>query len=1622
LVFFQPQKTAVFLVVLPEIHKFFSETSLRVVTLMFVYALSAPFCHIWEPATLEHYQNKWGVEKPTRAGYREAMTASDSLQEDPNREQDETEVTESKPRSAKRFLMFTATRFSFGLGILGLVGLAAWLSRNTLATMTIESFLRSKGVPADITIEKLQLGTAQIRNLRLGDAEKPNLFAEKTIITWRIDSKARLFIIDRLDVDGVTLRLGIDNTGKIDFGALAPLLTPSDGPKRSVVNGVTLSHAQVFLETPLGQAQANLKIWGGERDGWTGWSTITPPASLQLTDGGTSPFRPLPVGFAVRQRGADRIIGFSGRPTGQSFTYDGLSARGLIGDLTGQAILFEDKSLRIDTRPLNLRATELKGKGVAVAGLALQTNPVFWSHNGPWQTTGWGNFVANGSVERLKLARTDALPTGLSVGASQFRLGAARGQSGRMQLDYSLDAQAISGPLSGQRLRTSGNVATALVDMTQIATADLAGRSDVNASNIVIPKRLLGTGAANLPPQIGAIAASRLSGQGSFDFTYGQKGGQIRLAGPLRLSSASGARAVWTPRGRPAPSIVLANKPNGTSTLNAFGSGQLSTTLPGLGALDATIEGATYGPAGWAFVGRNIEARGFEAVARQFGVAASARLDRLNLTSGANGALSGQGRGQVSIIGAAGSPRAGRALLTFDGRATANAVSGTLSGPLEGFGTLLGLGGYGMRGGSLNLVGDASRRGSDWQMAARGRIAGAAFASQPLNLTAPNLNFDAAGRLSRSGGLSGRAQIAGRAAAASPGQTVRLGLGNIALDGQASFGGSLKAVTSTGSLTARVGRGEAAGFGINDAQTNLTYSGRFGPSGYDLRGTTITNLAQFQTDNRAGSISITNARAGGPFQLAGGDLASRAPFWDGRLQNRGAGHPIALRTDLDVVLGNLRTPDLQISQSRVTLPLRAALSSMGDWSATGRATGQIADLRAQTTTLSRMDVDTPFDVRASGNTISTSGTLKSRVSRAALDQTRLADLFVEGPFDGRIGDSGWRGGGNFNVRASSLTSGDTRLTGLVAQAPVRASSTADGISVTSSSCVTYRAGSGQFPGEASVGPVSGSLCPNSAGQLALLGGRTPRLYATTAFDPLTIQIGGPQGDQRIELGEINGTLGFKPNGGLALNFLASQFGFSLKLPDGTTATINAREAALDVTPVNGTVRLKGRIGRVSSIGLPVLISGGADADLLAGARGVSGSFGFDDVRVKDADKAQRFGEFRLVGAGNLSGNRITVAGDVQDPISNIKLADLVVDHNIASGGGRLALDATDLLMSPAPIDGRPGLDIADLIPPLRGVLTDMKGVINATTDIAWERNQPLVSGARIETKALDFGTLLGPVTALSGEVTLDDLLLVRSAGTQKLKIGSLNTGGIPVLDGTVLFALPGDNTLRLDDASWPFAEGKLSVRPATWAFRDGDQSFAIDVEDVDLAKLLRLTDVPNLEIDGKVSGVFPIEVRNGNVEIVGGRLRAREGGGMIRYTGPGAAPPPPPKGFWGRTRERIFGKPAPKGADLAIEALRALEYKILEITVNGRLSGELLMGVILEGANQQVLSGQPFKFNIKMNLPVGQLLDSLNSLPQAGQSAEVLAEIDRVLREDAAERARTMPSTPPPQPPPPPKP
>ena len=1468
-----------------------------------------------------------------------------------------------KSQSAKQFLLTSVTAVAVGICVVSALAIGVWLARKQVATTTIQGFLRSKGVTADIQIEKLQFNAAQIRDLRIGPANKPTLTADLTTLAWHYDSKARLFVIDSLKIDGAKIFLSINEAGQIDFGALKPFIVPSTGPKRSSINGVQLHDAIVTLNLPQGVGRARLSVWGGEVTGLRGRADVTLPAFYvvdpDLNDPGVS--APIRLGFATQQfkdsaGSAISDLGFALFPAGQHLRYQDFKVRDLRGAITGKVAFGPKGIMRVDTRAATLTAAALTGPGLRASSTQIQMTPVFWQQGRAWHTTGWGNGALLATLANVQLERAQ-----LSAQSTRFLVRAARSDSGRIQVDFQTDLRGLNGALKAGRGQIAGNITTTTRDLSKVMDGMLQGRSTVQITDAALPSALSRQIKGWAPGAIGALADDMITGQTALSYRYARGDGEIALAGPLLLTGASGVRASWTQNGGPAPALVFKSVKDAPLQADVVGSGRINVTIPKLGELQALIDGATASTSGtWALIGRYARVQSFSPAQ------SSLRLDRFEISSLQNGSPRGRASGQINIGGNASKGAIGQGVLSLDVAGDVNKITARLNGPMNGFGDLFGGSRNGIGQGSLNLDLNATRFGNAWLLMSSGRFTANTLATSAMNVSGIRLDLKASGRVNLTPNVppSVVAQVGLEGSATG----VRQGLGS----GARAFGGArfqtmtratgnLNRLALTGTFSGQAARSALMSYNFDNAATTIAYDSIFSGNGMQLIGATTSSLGRISqtTGVPTGRVDVRGLHVTGPVRISKGTSKANSalPFWSGVLSQAAS-----------------------TSQTNVTAQLRIKAQSI------------------------------------------------------AQGTTRISDVTLSGPLSAQTQTGaradGWRATSNMVFGARSLTAGDTILNGLTARGALSVSRLPNrGIGISSSKCVNFGARSGSFPGDARVDVVTGDLCPNAAGQLAVYTGSNFRIVATASLDPLSIQMGDRTRGQSIEISEVNGVFTNKPGGGVDLALLATQFGLSLKMPDGSTALVKANEAALDIIPQAGGIGLTGRIGQVSSIGLPVLLSGGATADLVVGTRGLNGTFNFDDIIVRDTEKLPRFGEVKLIGSGVLAGNQVTITSQVYEPVSNIKLARLNFGHNISDGSGNLVVDANDLLFSPNPVGPRRGLEIAALLPPLRGVVTDLVGVVNADANFAWARNAPIISRGNVNTKGVDFGILLGAVTGVSGDLSFDDLLSARTAGSQTIKVGMLNTGGIPIENGVVLFTLPGNNSLRLQDASWPFADGKLSVRPATWQFRDSAQNFSIDVEDVDLAKLLRLTNVPNLEIDGRVSGVFPIEVREGNVEIVGGRLKAREGGGVIRYTGPNPSPPAPPPSQTTRLRERLFGKPPPTGANLAIEALRALEYKILEITVDGRITGELKLGVILEGANQQVLSGVPFRFNIKMNVPIGQLIDNMGRLNNAGTSPQVLEEMDRLMREDAAGAATAPPipqqSSPPqpsPQPPSPPPP
>ncbi|OYU76773.1 MAG: hypothetical protein CFE32_08800 [Alphaproteobacteria bacterium PA3] len=747
--------------------------------------------------------------------------------------------------------------------------------------------------------------------------------------------------------------------------------------------------------------------------------------------------------------------------------------------------------------------------------------------------------------------------------------------------------------------------------------------------------------------------------------------------------------------------------------------------------------------------------------------------------------------------------------------------------------------------------------------------------------------------------------------------------------------------------------------------------------------------------------------------------------------------------DLDGQVGveAFRSPDLNVldltgglkGRARVgTLPSTTrsklgveelGLANLTNWDADLTFNGSVERVSAQGFGVRSGVLKAPITARGDGRSVEGNGQISLVAERLGFDDMHVDEVRADVPVQFSASPSRaqmWQANATMNASAASFTSGDSFVEGLRVNGPVQAGPADNGLGmlVRGDTCLALSAEQGRFPGDATVGPVKTSLCPDRLGRFASVTEDGLIIFADARFEPLELRLGALEDGRSLRLGAIRGD--FKPaaTGGWQLDLTSKEVGYTFKLPDGGFAELNAQDSTLRLTPDPSGMTLRGQLAGLRAKGLPVEISGTASADLAARRTGLVGSLAFENLLVRDVptffpaldengqqvERPARFGMLSLTGDGTINGSQIDIQSDISLAASGAFLARAILNHNAETGLGRLDALAETISFGQMPKDSsgvlkewnRP-LDADDIVPALQGVILDVVGDVSGSASMAWGPNQATVSDAKLSTANLDFLTMLGQVTNLTGDFSLDDLLKVRSAGQQGFTVAQFDPG-LPIEDVNVVFTLPGDNTLQLTDASWPFADGKLSVRPASWTFRDGDQSFAVDVEDVDLAKFLGLTKIPNLQIDGKVSGVFPIEARNGSVEIVGGRLQARDGGGKIRYTGPipGSDPKKPPKKLpW---YQRWFAPKQPTQAEIAAQALAGIEYEIDMITVDGRITGDLTLGVVLVGANPQVLSGVPIKVNVKATLPVGQITDMANAFFESATNADMLKELDKLDR------------------------
>lgn len=475
-----------------------------------------------------------------------------------------------------------------------------------------------------------------------------------------------------------------------------------------------------------------------------------------------------------------------------------------------------------------------------------------------------------------------------------------------------------------------------------------------------------------------------------------------------------------------------------------------------------------------------------------------------------------------------------------------------------------------------------------------------------------------------------------------------------------------------------------------------------------------------------------------------------------------------------------------------------------------------------------------------------------------------------------------------------------------------------------------------------------TLCPPAGGAILRSGPGGTRIAAGAP----SLDLSGRLGETPIRL--ASGPIGFAMPGDLAVRAIDVTLGPAATASRFRLANLTAR-IGKDVAG-----RFAGSDIRLAAVPLDLQEASGAWR--YAGGRLAIAEAAF---RLVDRQADARFQPLLAEGARlALADNRIVAEALLREPASRRAVVRTAIRHDLSTGRG----DA-DLFVDGIVFDKQLQPDALTRL--ALGIVANAEGALRGQGRIDWSPAKVSSSG-RFTTDSLDFAAAFGPVKGASGTIVFTDLLGLVTAPDQKLRIAAINPG-IEVTDGELSYELRPGMVLAVNGARWPFMDGALTLQPTQMVMGAAEtRRFTLIVEALDAARLVQRMEMGNLNASGVFDGKLPLVFDHDGGRITGGVLMSRPPGGNVSYVG------------------ELTYKDLSAMGNFAFDALRSVDYRRMQIDLDGALQGEIVTRVAFEGLSQgasakrnfltRKIARLPIRFQVNVRAPFFGLFGSVRSL------------------------------------------
>lgn len=475
-----------------------------------------------------------------------------------------------------------------------------------------------------------------------------------------------------------------------------------------------------------------------------------------------------------------------------------------------------------------------------------------------------------------------------------------------------------------------------------------------------------------------------------------------------------------------------------------------------------------------------------------------------------------------------------------------------------------------------------------------------------------------------------------------------------------------------------------------------------------------------------------------------------------------------------------------------------------------------------------------------------------------------------------------------------------------------------------------------------------TLCPGRDGAILRSDGRGTRLAAGTS----TLDLAGKLGTTPIRL--KSGAVGFAWPGALA----AKAIDVSLGDPAAPSSLKVGELKAMLGRKTTGT--FAGTELKLAAVPLDILDAGGSWS-FAGGDLAISGgAFRLEDRELDDRFKPLIARDAVL----SLHSTEFRAEAMLREPASDREIVLARITHDLDTARGHADLDVAGITF-----DKRLQPDTLSRL--AYGVIALARGRVSGQGVIDWNAST-VTSNGTFTTPSLDFAAAFGPVKGASGTVHFTDLLGLVTAPDQRIKLASINPG-IEVFDGEVSFELQGDNVLMVNGAHWPFIDGTMDLLPTRMVLGAAEvRRYTLKMDGINAAKFVQQLELSNISASGIFDGTMPLIFDEDGGRIEGGMLASRPPGGNISYVG------------------ELSYKDMGAMANFAFQALRSLDYRKMQLAMDGPLEGEIVTRVRFDGVRQggqakqnfitRRLASLPIQFNLNIRAPFQRLMTSFKAM------------------------------------------